>query len=366
MNKRITELSEYIDAISELTNSGKENGKIVVYRGENLDYQDTACVPNIYRKNVLTNNPRFEKNLFDEMKSNDLASGNNYLENAITAQHDGFPSRLLDVSFNCLVALYFACTPYYREDVSIYDGKDGKVFVFFIDKMFCPTGENIVTNYETIVNGQKDSFINNQLFAKNHKLIDHIKSNKRIIAQQGAFILFQGNYNEPLPKRICETITIDGTSKAKLRKQLNELFGINTGSIYPQVENFVDNMIARSEYVDNSSFSLENELKLIKYNIEKDIEFYINSIISDKENSHNTLYELEMNLKDYQIGIINLAKKSKEPYDNNQAEQLNNRIIESFVKDYNDLLEEEINYLNKVLFDTGNSIDPINFKLELS
>lgn len=47
------------------------------------------------------------------MSANHLTDGKTYLEIAIDAQHGGFPSRLLDVTYNCIVALYFAITPYY-------------------------------------------------------------------------------------------------------------------------------------------------------------------------------------------------------------------------------------------------------------
>ena len=42
------------------------------------------------------------------MSANHLTDGKTYLEIAIDAQHGGFPSRLLDVTYNCIVALYFA------------------------------------------------------------------------------------------------------------------------------------------------------------------------------------------------------------------------------------------------------------------
>ena len=95
---------------------------------------------------------------YTQTKANKLSKGNSYLENAISAQHDGFPSRLLDVTYNSLVALYFACTPYYRKRESEYDDKDGRVFIFFLDKMFCPTGENITNNYNDLILG-KENFI---------------------------------------------------------------------------------------------------------------------------------------------------------------------------------------------------------------
>ena len=62
----------------------------------------------------MDGNPFFEKSLFDAMRQNRLTGEKRYLDNAIDAQHGEFPSRLLDVSYNCLTALYFAVTPYYR------------------------------------------------------------------------------------------------------------------------------------------------------------------------------------------------------------------------------------------------------------
>lgn len=361
MSKKIKTIPDYIDMVNTLTHKFKSENKIVVYRGENLDFGETSCVPNIYRQDVLNGNPRFEKNLFDEMTANDLSVGGNYLEKAISAQHDGFPSRLLDVSYNCLIALYFACTPYYHKDEDENDGKDGKVFLFAIEKMFCPTGENIVENYNEIINANSNSFIKQQLFAKNHKLIDHIKTNKRIIAQQGAFILFQGNEYEKIPNRLIEEITIDGNSKAQLRKDLSSLFGIDTGSVYPLAENFVDKMIRRSNFVDNSLFCFENELKMIIYNLEQDFDNYI-KIISEtiKNQKIKKVIALEQLLKDYFIGIKDLKKFY---IDNCNANSENCQIFKNFICDYNNIVSEELDYINNMLKTQAITIEFDDFKI---
>lgn len=353
--KKVETLEEYIKEISVLTKKIKEKNKVVVFRGENKDFGNTSCVPNIFRKNVLRENNRFEKNLFDEMKSNDLAHGNNYLEIAISAQHDGFPSRLLDVSYNCLVALYFACAPSKEaQDKSEMD--DGKVFVFSIEKLFCPTGENIVNGYEEIIIGKNNSFIKNQIFAKNHKLIDHIKTNKRIIAQQGAFILFQGNYFEPLPKRICDVITIDHSAKIKICEDLNDLFGINKSSIYPQVENFVESMINKSQYVIDSTFCLDSELEMVLYNVEQDFEFYIDNIILNKGDAANIIFEMEKNLKDYMLGFENLEVSCC----GNDEE---NKSVRNSIEKYNNIVKEEGEFLKEVLKSTSVKFNYENFEI---
>lgn len=215
-NTSIEHIQDYIKWVSDIIDTKDNDGFIIIYRGECKEYP-TPCVPNIYREDYLKNYEYFEKNIFDEMKANQISKGNDYLENAISAQHDGFPSRLLDVSYNSLVALYFAITPYYRSKESEYDEENGKVFIFFIDKIFCPAGENITKAYGDIISN-KNSFLQNTLFAKNHKLIDHLKINNRIIAQQGAFILFQGNDVEYLPNYMYEEILIPAKSKKTFSK----------------------------------------------------------------------------------------------------------------------------------------------------
>ena len=85
------------------------------------------------------------------MTANHIAKGDSYLEKAINAQHGGFPSRLLDVSYNSLVALFFATTPFYNKIITESDGEDGYVYVFSLDEMFCPVGDGIKDNYTALI-----------------------------------------------------------------------------------------------------------------------------------------------------------------------------------------------------------------------
>lgn len=107
------------------------------------------------------------------MRANHLTNGQSYLEIAIDAQHGGFPSRLLDVTYNCLVALYFAVTPFYTEKEASGDGEDGMVYVFFLEDLYCPTGNNINQAYNACIDHGTGWFSGQELLQKNHKLIDH-------------------------------------------------------------------------------------------------------------------------------------------------------------------------------------------------
>ena len=191
MDGPVKSISEYISAVEETIKHAKSSDSVVVFRGESKVY-DTPCQPTIFRTQLSKSDKFFEKNLFEEMSANHLTNGKTYLEIAIDAQHGGFPSRLLDVTYNCLAALYFAVTPYYTKEETSGDSEDGMVYIFFLEDLYCPTGNNINEAYNACINHEADWFSGQELFQKNHKLIDHIKKNPRIIAQQGAFILFQG------------------------------------------------------------------------------------------------------------------------------------------------------------------------------
>ena len=106
-SKPIENVSEFILRVGEQISSHSDKKVHFLYRGECQRYPN-YCRPNIFRKNVLATNPLYEKSLFNTMRQNKLSNNDSYLENAIDAQHGEFPSRLLDVSYNCLIALYFS------------------------------------------------------------------------------------------------------------------------------------------------------------------------------------------------------------------------------------------------------------------
>ena len=234
----VKSIDEYIRRIGDITKN-IENDIVVVYRGEDEDYKATSCCPNLFREDYFKNNRYFEKNLFDEMISNRLTNGKSYLEIAVDAQHGGFPSRLLDVTYNSLVALYFAVTPSIDKAENFKDTENGYVYIYYIKNLFCASSNNINDLFDAIVNRNKEWMHYNKLFQKNHKLIDHIKINNRIIAQQGAFILFQGDEAYPIQKSDYKEIIIDKDAKKIIREDLKRLFGIHTGSIYPEANNLV-------------------------------------------------------------------------------------------------------------------------------
>jgi len=309
----VSSIQDYIKKVTEFIEQ-KNSNTTVVYRGEDEIYR-TNCQPNIFRRNDLKKNKFFEKNLFAEMSANDLTDGQTYLEKAIDAQHGGFPSRLLDVTYNSLVALYFAVTPVITKDEDEKDGKeDGAVYIYSIKKIFCPSGENINLTYNSIVSRNLEWLCKNEIFQKNHKLIDHIKKNKRVIAQQGAFILFQGDSVTPIPKSDYVRIIIDKDGKKKIRNDLKVLFGIHTGSIYPETTNLIKEITNKSYKINSEEFNICTELQLVINTLDGELNSYYRDVINltlKKCNENELLYkvvESEEKILEYKLDFIQLEK----------------------------------------------------------
>lgn len=287
INKKIniTDISSYLkellNKIEELKN--RTGYSFFCYRGEDCIHDPKESekkfsegIPNIFRSDNIKNLNTytwFEKNILDEMKSNRMSDSDQYLEIAMDAQHGGFPSRLLDVSFNSLIALFFAVTPFYTNKDDAHDNVDGRVIIYASDKITTSNTESIIKIYTDII---RDSKHNSKLGSHFHMLIDFVDLNNRIKAQQGGFILFGGNQFIPIPKLKYETIIIPKKFKKTLRNQLKILFGIDMGMIYPEPNNKVDYLTKKATYIENDVDYYE----IVKCEIELDVIYLVNEIKS--------------------------------------------------------------------------------------
>lgn len=338
----IQNVSEYLGRIRTCISKRQQKGCVVVYRGE-PDVYEQPCRPNIFRKGVLKGNDFFEKNLFDTMRQSKLTGEKRYLDNAIDAQHGEFPSRLLDVSYNCLIALYFAVTPYYHYREDSMDKKDGMVYLFFMDEIFSPSAQNTNDNYNAIINRNQDWYQSNSIFWNNHKFIDHTKLNGRIIAQQGAFILFPGEEPQELPKYVYCGIRIPGESKALIRQELNQLFGIHTGSVYPEIINLVKELSGKSTKLNTEEFCCENEAHHTLKQLEQELLYYLDYALEQRKSDRigQILVHIEQRLSYYRQGIKEFQEYCKyspsisEEWAEQMAEQYN-----QLVQRFSDAIEE--------------------------
>lgn len=121
---RVTKLSEFVEVIAN-EKSGFDERDHIYFRGHaNTTYK---VEPSIYRGdniNILMNEEKLYRDLLST-KPHFFDDCNTTLEKLVKMQHYGIPTRLLDLTDNPLIALYFAC--------SSKNDTNGEVLVFNID-----------------------------------------------------------------------------------------------------------------------------------------------------------------------------------------------------------------------------------------
>jgi FRG domain protein len=139
----VTSVSDFIDKIV-LLNKEKEAGGEIFYRGHADESWELK--PSIFRK---PNGVVEERQLFRDMVAytpHSFSECKSALDYLVQMQHYELPTRLLDVSTNPLVALYFACEPV-KASASEKNEKNekdekGKVYVFSVR-------ENRIKHYDS-------------------------------------------------------------------------------------------------------------------------------------------------------------------------------------------------------------------------
>ena len=139
------------------------------------------------------------------------------IEDLAIMQHYGIPTRLLDVTFNPFVAMFFATEKVEKkEKIEL----TGEIAVFKIPKEYIKysnTEENKECNFPYLI---RTSF-----------------NNPRIKLQNGAFLNFSSNVESIPDEWIVTKIEIENSAKTALRTEL-AIMNISDSTIYPELEHF--------------------------------------------------------------------------------------------------------------------------------
>lgn len=258
-------VSMFIEHVLRMDHGGRQ----VFYRGHS-NRTKYRLEPSIFRKDQRGN--FIYRDAEDQMYRELLVSnsvdfqGDIYtLDRLVRMQHYSLPTRLLDITSNPLIALYFACKNNLEED--------GEVIVFSMDrnqiKYFDSDTASCIANLSRLPKGKKESidFGSNDIrkfnrqsavktllhFIKEEKPFfegrlepRHLRSvicvkgkhtNDRITFQSGAFLLFghdatldEGGSSEIAVQRIAVS------NKRSVLRQLDQL-NINESTVFPYIEN---------------------------------------------------------------------------------------------------------------------------------
>jgi hypothetical protein len=262
---RADSVGTFIETVLGLDHGGKE----VFYRGhsnrtkyrlepsifrkdDNGDFLNLHAEDRMYRELLVSNSADFQGDIYT-------------LDRLVRMQHYSLPTRLLDITSNPLIALYFAC----KSHIDL----EGEVIVFFMDRSqiryFDSDTASCIANLTRLPQQSKDEidysssairtfnkqpavkrllhfikeekpFFEGRLDPRDIRSVICVKgkhTNSRIAFQSGAFLLFghEATLDEDgTPEISVRRIAV--TDKRAVLKQLDQL-NINDSTVFPYIEN---------------------------------------------------------------------------------------------------------------------------------
>lgn len=243
----ITQIKEKVAELSSRHRAFLKTEPLIAFRGESNDYGDTKLTPSLFRDSSYVAKESHLFELFCDYNIVDPKASN--IEKAIETQHYASISRMLDISFDVLVALYFACTH--------PDEHDGYVYVFAFPEHYSPHSKYIEEFYTNVLEGKHIAY------SRNFKVFSHSVTNDRIKAQKGGFIFFPGKEFHPISDCYYERILISKNHKREILEDLEALFQITKATLFPEkdkVAEIITNKFKGNIYT-TKSVSLENEIE---------------------------------------------------------------------------------------------------------
>jgi len=270
MSKKTLPLFSFEEYISELKLQleSSDDDYEYYYRGCCTHYWIYNLTSGIYRDSNISN----EDINFREMilrSPADFVDDKTTLEKLVKMQHYGLPTRLLDVTSNPLVALYFASIQYkdYKTDGKIYVFKTPKREIKYYDSDAVALISNLAklridkTDFTSSfgylmheIRDDKSYYLDdfekeNQEDIRKVFLVKVKLNNNRIVRQSGAFLIFgmEDLSSKKLPAILPSTqiekeIIIDKGGKGNILKSLKSL-AINEYTLFPELEHQANYLI---------------------------------------------------------------------------------------------------------------------------
>ena len=251
-------VNTYINNLRNLQDQLKDklNGVGLFFRGHANKEWDLT--PGIYRNNTVLQKEHFLVHDIIRHCPTEFQGCNSSFEKLVKMQHYELPTRLLDISMNPLVGLYFAVNgeEFYDGEVHIFLIKESNLYNFddswvnILSRLsFLPTEiANIEENNAKLKNLTRNlgtlqepyPFLTNSSDFNKVICVLPKLDNPRIIRQQGAFFLFgmkNGIKEQKADLEVSSIIfKVPANKKKVIKIQLDQL-GINEKFCFPEIDN---------------------------------------------------------------------------------------------------------------------------------
>lgn len=282
MNRKVNRATDQANSISEFLKiiDRYKRYENIFYRGQDAQY--ASITSSVSRGTFLP----YEHNIYHDtinMKPDEFNKLKYPIEHLAKLQHYGFPTRLIDVTINPLVALYFAV-----QDTETVD--DTLIFVYIQNSEDLHSKhirllsllatlkeyeiEIIQQEYQNIYNEEISRTEILQL-APNTVFINYTegleKSNTRLSKQSGTFAICGNKIeNERIQLGLIPldhvhpvtTIKIPYEFKAAFKQELEQI-GINETNIYPELESVSRYIRGKYSNMNPEAFSIENAYEIV-------------------------------------------------------------------------------------------------------
>lgn len=240
---KIQTVQEFIELIDKVKMNNKNSAELL-FRGQSID---RPLLPKLARLKLNGNITNVEKLILEEFKRGILPLTEFKPENKwdllALAQHHGLPTRLLDWTYNALIALWFAVKNPANKDKN-HSFENGVLWILAANtKDFRTDTKNIDPLNNKTTRIFRSSVISRRISAQAGAFTVHkiVKGNKVIKLETNA------EFKSKLTK-----VVIPHSSFVNIRKQLNVL-GVNHSTIYPDIDGFC-------KYLERRFTKLEDEI----------------------------------------------------------------------------------------------------------
>lgn len=353
----VSSFIEKIKQVKELKESEDGTSTELYFRGQETEFWDIE--PSIFRDDMLSIENKLM--LIPLQKSpTEFRDLNSMFDIMTKYQHYGMCTRLLDLTTNPLVALYFACKKHGMEKYATEDGdveKEPYGIIYYTDKYYPSQSTDLEVQivsalasydlekentlhevlerlyYDQIIDEKtKSNWLKNYgefvKIIQNNYMVMPTYTNERLRKQSGVFLLtslFSFNKEYEVEKSVIskakgklreefneECFYISGENKEAILKEL-DLYNINEATLFPE---------------------LEHQLSYIKYANRNQVNS-VTDFVKYKEDSTSTMCDIGTKQPELEQYIIdNFTDKFKEMIEDDDVKEVLDIIKNHFTVDW--------------------------------